>query len=123
MAIPQAMTIADSSTMAEYIAVNESAKEIAFIRNVMHSLGCTQKVPTPLYIDNMGAFFLSRNPILHNRSKHFDIKYHKIREYINEKVVDTQKCSTKDMTADIFTKALTPVIFRKHMLKLFNVGT
>jgi len=49
---------------------------------------------------------LSKNPIFHDRSKHIDIRYHFIRECVEEDRVRLQSIGTTEQLADILTKAL-----------------
>lgn len=57
-------------------------------------------------IDNQSAIQLSKNPVHHDRSKHINVKYHYIRECIEEGRVDVESVDTKSQMADILTKAL-----------------
>ena len=47
-----------------------------------------------------------KNPVLHDRTKHFKIKFHAIRQLQLEGEVEIDFCSTEDQVADIFTKSL-----------------
>jgi len=61
----------------------------------------------PIFCDNTTAICLSKNPILHSRAKHIEIKPHFIRDYVQEGILDIQFIDTEDQLADIFTKPLT----------------
>ena len=56
--------------------------------------------------DNLGATYLSANPIFHARTKHIEIDYHFVRERVANKLLDIKFTSTKDQVADGFTKVL-----------------
>jgi len=60
----------------------------------------------PIYCDNTTAIYLSKNPILHSRAKHIEIKHHFIRDYIQKGILDIQFIDTENQWADIFTKPL-----------------
>jgi hypothetical protein len=60
----------------------------------------------PLLCDNTAAICLSKNPILHSRAKHIEIKHHFIRDYVQKGVIDIQFIDTEHQWADIFTKPL-----------------
>ena len=49
---------------------------------------------------------LARNPVTHSRSKHIDVRYHYIREALNNSIIKLQYCLTHDMLANTLTKPL-----------------
>jgi len=64
-----------------------------------------------LLVDNMSAIELSKNPVHHDRSKHIDIRFHFIRECVENGVVSVEHVRTEDQLADILTKPLGRVRF------------
>ena len=59
-----------------------------------------------IYCDKMSAINISKNPIMHSKTKHIAIKYHYLRELVQKKEVRVEYVNTKEQLADIFTKAL-----------------
>lgn len=59
-----------------------------------------------LYCDSMSAIHLSKNPIFYSRSKHVDVKYHWIREKLEEKLFLLKKVHTDNNKSNMMTKAL-----------------
>ena len=59
-----------------------------------------------LYCDNTSAIKLSKNPMMHTKTKHIAIKYHYVRELVQEKEVKMEYINTKEKIVNIFTKAL-----------------
>ncbi|GKB28873.1 hypothetical protein Tco_0868274 [Tanacetum coccineum] len=59
-----------------------------------------------MYRDNKSAIALCCNNIQHSRSKHIDIRYHFIKEQVENGVVKLYFVNTEYQLADIFTKAL-----------------
>ena len=57
-------------------------------------------------IDSESAIQLSKNPVFHDRSKHIDVRYHYIRECVEENRVKLESVGTVEELADILTKAL-----------------
>ena len=57
-------------------------------------------------MQNSWRIQLSKNPVFHDHSKHIDIRYHFIRECIEQNRVAVEFIGTKDQLADILTKAL-----------------
>ncbi|GKF22731.1 hypothetical protein Tco_0075053 [Tanacetum coccineum] len=60
----------------------------------------------PLYCDNKSAIALCWNNVQHSRSKHIDVRYHFIKEQVENGVVELYFVRTEYQLADIFTKAL-----------------
>ena len=84
-----------STTEAEYIAITEGGKELLWMQKFLQELGLKQE-KTILYCDSMSAIYLSKNPVLHSRSKHIDVKYHWVREKLEEKLFLLEKVHTDD---------------------------
>ncbi|XP_050886339.1 uncharacterized protein LOC127091693 [Lathyrus oleraceus] len=66
-----------------------------------------------LYYNNLSAINISKNPIQHRRTKHIDIRYHFIRDLVEDKIVTLEHVTTEKKLADIFTKALDENQFEK----------
>ena len=66
-----------------------------------------------LFCDNLSVINISKNPVLHSRTKHIDIRYHFIRELVEEKVISLEHVVTDRQLAYIFTKALDANRFEK----------
>ena len=78
-----------------------------------------------LYIDKKSAISLCKNPVHHDRSKHIDVKYHFIRECVEEGRADVKHIGTTDQLADLLTKALgrTRFVEMRKMLGVVEVKT
>ena len=72
-----------STTEAEYVAISEAAKEMIWLKNLLKELGKGQD-ESPLFSDSQSAICLDKNLILHSRCKHIELKYHFIRNLIND---------------------------------------
>lgn len=102
--------VALSSTEAEYIAAAECCKELMYIQNLLREL--TVSVPrTRLLVDNQSAIALMKNGVLNRRSKHIDVRYHFLKEKLDEHCFEVEFCPTDKQLADILTKSLTNVKF------------
>ena len=64
-------------------------------------------------IDNDSAKELATNAMISARMKHIDLQHHYICECINNNDIELISCSSKDNTADIFTKALPKPCFKQ----------
>ena len=94
-----------SSVEAEYVAAATAAREVVWLRRFLNELGY-QQAPTIMRIDNEGARELATNAMISARTKHIELRYHYIRECINNNDIELIHCSSRENTADIFTKAL-----------------
>ncbi|GAA0187040.1 hypothetical protein LIER_34328 [Lithospermum erythrorhizon] len=97
--------VALSTTEAEYIAITECCKELLWLKRFFEEIGIDQKRFTIL-CDSQSAIHLSKNPSLHSKSKHIQVRYHWIRDVIEEKQVFIEKVHTCDNGADMMTKVL-----------------
>ena len=97
--------VALSTTEAEYIAVTEACKEIVWLKKFLQELDLKQDKYT-LYCDSQSAIHLSKNSTFHSRSKHIDVRYHWIRDVLDEKLIQLEKVHIDQNGADILTKSL-----------------
>uniref|UniRef100_A0A6N2LT56 Reverse transcriptase Ty1/copia-type domain-containing protein n=1 Tax=Salix viminalis TaxID=40686 RepID=A0A6N2LT56_SALVM len=95
-----------STTEAEFIAAAFSACQGIWLRRVLEKLGHTQSKCTTIYCDNSSAIKLSKNPVMHGRSKHIDVKFHFLRDLTKEGTIELIHCPTQEQLADIMTKPL-----------------
>ena len=103
-------TIATSSTEAEYMALSDCSRQIMWIKHMFKELGIPIGI-VPICSDNNGAIFIGSNPIQERRIKHIDVRYHYIRECVENGDVEILRVDTEDNTADMFTKPLGHVKF------------
>ena len=69
--------------------------------------------PFPLFNDNLGATQTVNNPDTSWRTRHLDVKYFKVRDYIKQMKLTVSHVPTTLNVADYFTKALTYRDFNK----------
>nr|GFA03249.1 retrovirus-related Pol polyprotein from transposon TNT 1-94 [Tanacetum cinerariifolium] len=94
-----------SSTDAKYIALSSCCAQILWMRSQLSDYGLAfNKIP--MYYDNKSAIALCCNNVQHSRSKHIDIRYHFIKEQIENRVIELYIVNTEYQLADLFTKAL-----------------
>ncbi|GJV06143.1 retrovirus-related pol polyprotein from transposon TNT 1-94 [Tanacetum coccineum] len=94
-----------ASGKAEYIALSGCCAQILWMRSQLTDYGLGfNKIP--LYYDNKSSTALCCNNVQHSRSKHIDIRYHFIKEQVENGVVELYFVRTDYQLADIFTKAL-----------------
>jgi len=105
--------VARSSTEAEYRAVANTTSEIRWVCSLLTELGITLPKMPVIYCDNVGATYLSANPVFHSRMKHLALDYHFIRDNVSAGALRVSHISTHDQLADALTKPLP----RQHFLQ------
>nr|GEU48552.1 putative ribonuclease H-like domain-containing protein [Tanacetum cinerariifolium] len=98
-------SVAISSTEAEYITLSGCCAPILWMRSQLtdYGLGFNQIL---MYCDNKSAITVCCNNVQHSMLKHIDIRYHFIKEHVENGVIELYFVNTEYQLADIFTKAL-----------------
>ncbi|KAK6150590.1 hypothetical protein DH2020_015522 [Rehmannia glutinosa] len=60
----------------------------------------------PIMCDNTSAIAITQNPVLHSGTKHIDVRYHFIRDHVENKDITLEYIPTDKQLADIITKLL-----------------
>jgi hypothetical protein len=107
-------TVALSTTESEYMAMSDATKELIWLRGLYEELIGKLEKPTILFCDNQGCIKLAKNPIQHARTKHIDIRHHFIRHKVQDGTFEPVYIDTKDMPADMMTKALPSDTHWRH---------
>ncbi|GKB88313.1 hypothetical protein Tco_0960585 [Tanacetum coccineum] len=90
---------------SEYIAMSGCCAQILWMRSQLTDYGLGfNKIP--MFCDKKSLIALCCNNVQHSRSKHIDIKFHFIKEHVENGVIELYFVNTKYQLADIFTKAL-----------------
>jgi hypothetical protein len=98
-------SISLSTTEAEYIAAAACCTQLLWLKQQLTDFGVTFNA-LEIRCDNTSAINISKNPVLHSRTKHIDIRHHFLRDHVEKKNIVLTHCRTEDQIADIFTKAL-----------------
>ncbi|KAM3067034.1 hypothetical protein ACMFMG_012223 [Clarireedia jacksonii] len=106
-----------STTEAEYIALSEASKQGQWLRALIREVDRPQylgsHLEVPMLSDNQGCIALAKDPIAHSRTKHIEVRYHYIRDLIAYGKATIKYCPTEDMLADVLTKPLPLVAFKR----------
>jgi hypothetical protein len=108
-----------SSTEAEYVEQTAAATNVVWARNVLKELKIKDtKDPIVIYADNQDVIKLTTNSIFRKRIKHIAIKYHYIRNLIQQKKITLQFKLSNEMIANDLTKSLESIKFQKFVIAL-----
>lgn len=99
-------TISRSYTESEYHALGVISCEIMWFIKVLFNVGFEDLIPVPIYCDNELAIKLVHNHVFHEKTKHFDVDTHFIRDRVSKGIVEVHKVGLDFNFADIFTKSL-----------------
>jgi hypothetical protein len=107
-------TVALSSSEAEYYALSEASKEVKFVIQVLESMGIKVELPITVYVDNVGAIFMSENVTATSRTRHVDARHHFVREFVEDGYIKIIFVRSEDNKSDGFTKNVTTDVYEKH---------
>ena len=105
---------------AEYMAMVEGVKEALWLWGLLDDLRIKQDC-VDLAWDSQSVIHLAKNQVHHARTKHIDIRYHFMRDVVEEGDIYLMKVHTNDNPADMLTKVVTGSKFQ-HWLDLLNIG-
>ena len=125
-----------STCEAEFMAASDAGCENIWLRRLVSeytNLSCTRlngvlvpkdiaspklsqqffdnEVPTMFQEDNIGCIKVSEDPVLHGRMKHIDLRYHKLKEFVDNGTAKLIYMDTERQVADALTKSLTKAKF------------
>ncbi|TXG57832.1 hypothetical protein EZV62_015661 [Acer yangbiense] len=83
------------------------------MRRILEKLGHPQDKCTIVLCDNGSTIKLSKNPVMHGRSKHIDVRFHFLRDLTKDGVIELKHCCTQEQIADIITKPLKLDVYLK----------
>lgn len=98
--------VALSTTESEYIALSTTVREIIWLKQLAKEVGNIQK-NVIVHCDNQSAIDLGESEAYRPRTKHIDIRFHHIREKIENGVIDLVYIPTEKMVADSLTKPVS----------------
>ncbi len=107
-------TVAGSSTEAEFMAAYDLAKMILYIRSIIYDLNIPQAAASVIGEDNDGCTAMANAGKPTPRTRHIDIKYFGLCEWVEGDLLVLERVSTAQNSADHFTKSLQRTLFYRH---------
>ncbi|WVZ71236.1 LOW QUALITY PROTEIN: hypothetical protein U9M48_019848 [Paspalum notatum var. saurae] len=99
-----------STTEAEYIAAASCCSQLLWMKATLSDFGL-RFGKIPLLVDSTSAISVAKNPVLHSRTKHIDVRFHFLRDHYEKGDIDLVHVASENQLADIFTKPLEFVAF------------
>lgn len=96
-------------TEAEYMSLASAVQESEWLRQLNEDLLGVDMNPIHIHCDSQSALQLAANYTYHARTKHINIRYHFVREKLEQELITIGYVGTSDQIADVLTKALAPV--------------
>eukprot|EP00253_Pinus_taeda_P013917 PITA_13917 len=119
-------SIALSTAEAEYVAAASCCTQLlCWMMQALQDFQIDCTPPVSILCDNTSAISISKNPVMHSKTKHIPIKYHFLREQVLEQKVKLEYVPSKEQVADILTKPLPREAFEylRHKLGVVDVSS
>jgi hypothetical protein len=105
-------SVAQSTTEAKYVVAASCCSQLLWITYTMSDFG-EEYTYVPLQCDSTDAISVAKNPVLHSKTKHIEVRYHSLRDNIEKGKIALIHVPTHDQLADIFTKLLHQATFTR----------
>ena len=112
-----------STCETEYVAAATAACQVVWLRRLLGDLTSVEAHPPALMVDNQPAISLTKNPVLHDRSKHIDVKFHFLRNCVDGGQIVIEFIETGRQLVNVLTKPLSRLRFTelKEMIGMEGV--
>jgi hypothetical protein len=84
-----------STAEAEYIVATPFCTQVLWMKQTLTDIQVEYDDPIPIYCDNTSAISISKNPVMHSKTKHIPIKYHILWEQVAKKNIRVEYVGTK----------------------------
>ena len=101
------------------MTMTEAMKEAIWLQGLLDDLGVEQDF-LRVRCDSMSVIYLAKNQVYHAQTKHIDVRYHFIRDVLDDGDIRLVKIHTNDNPANMLTKVVTGVKF-KHCKNLLRI--
>ena len=105
-------SVAQSTTEAEYVAAASCCSQLLWMISTLRDFGLSFS-RVPLLCDSTSAISVAKNPVLHSKTKHIDVRYHFLRDHQEKGDIELCHVDTQNQLADILTKPLDQATFAR----------
>uniref|UniRef100_A0A803MVR3 Reverse transcriptase Ty1/copia-type domain-containing protein n=1 Tax=Chenopodium quinoa TaxID=63459 RepID=A0A803MVR3_CHEQI len=103
-------------------AMASATSKVTWMVKLLEEIGMTDLRPVTLHCDNQSAFYIAKNPVFHERTKHIEIDCHFTRDKVLEGLIQLTYLPTTSQIVDVFTKVLPSPQFTQLLSKLGMVS-
>ena len=111
-------TVVTSTCAAEYISNSKTGEHVTWLRELLYEIGHRQDTPTQLFNDNTAAEAIAKSRSPTRRSKYIEVRHHHIRDLMRRRILTVNHMPSKELIADLLTKAVPAPLFKSHADKL-----
>ncbi|KAL1318125.1 hypothetical protein AAHE18_15G183500 [Arachis hypogaea] len=111
-------TISRSSTEAKFRSLAACETKLVWIRNLLLELQIEVPTVLAIYCDNLSIVLLTANPVLHTKTKHFQLDIQFVRDKVNSKQPQIVHILGIEQIVDMLTKPLSTSSFERLKTKL-----
>src|SRR3984885_12829257 len=118
-------SVALSTAEAEYVAASSCCTQLLWMMQTLQDFQITCTPPISILCDKTSAISISKNPVMHSKTKHIPIKYHFLREQVLEQKVKLEHVTSKEKVVDILTDPLSREAFEylRHKLGIVDASS
>lgn len=102
---------------AVYVAGATCCAQLLWLRQQLSDYG-VEITHSPIFCENTSAISISKDPIMFSRTKNVEIRFHFLRDNVENVYVTLKYCPTENQVVEVFTKALHRTSFVKQWLEL-----
>ena len=114
-------TVALTTCEEEYMSMCAAVQESKFLTQLFKDMTVEAVNGTVvLNADNQSAIALARNPVFHQRSEHIDIRYHFVRNEVQNGSVELQFVPSENNIADMFTKTMSSIKLKQFIPRILG---
>jgi hypothetical protein len=75
-----------STTEAEYIATTTCCTQVLWMKQTLQDIQVKYDEPILIFCDNTSAISISKNPVMHSKTKHIPIKFHFLGNKLQKRI-------------------------------------
>jgi len=117
----QQPSVALSTMESEFMAACAAAQESVWLTQLLREFTCILIQPVIIFEDNKSCIDYTKNSTNHQRTKHISVRYHFIRDLVQQRVLQLTPIPSEDNLADIMTKPLDKKVFHRLMGKFMSI--